>query len=146
MHRISHWLLVLVSVAASASAAEYETWSTGTRTLLAGAAQIKVLVEASNLGSDEVEVAEAIFPPGYRTAGHSHGAIEVFYVVEGILEHIVNGEAKELHPGMVGIVRPQDMVVHSVVGDAPVKAVVVWAPGGEAERLARAFARRSTGR
>ena len=146
MYRMSRWLLGLVTLCAAAHGTEYEIWTTGTRTLSAGAAQIKVLVEASNLGSEEVEVAEATFPVGYRTAGHSHGAIEVFYVVEGILEHVVNGEAKELGPGMVGIVRPGDTVVHAVVGDAPVKAVVVWAPGGEAERLARAFARRSSGR
>ncbi|MEE9255301.1 MAG: cupin domain-containing protein, partial [Pseudomonadales bacterium] len=125
---------------------DYETWTTGTRTLAAGAAQIKVLVEASNLGSDEVEMAEATFPVGYRTAGHSHGAIELFYVVEGVLEHVVNGKAQELVPGMVGIVRPEDTVVHAVVGDTPVKALVVWAPGGEAERLADAFARRRSGR
>lgn len=144
MHRARWLCFSLIGLAwVSVHAADYERWSSGTRTLTAGAAEIKVLVEASNLGSAEVEVAEATFPVGYRTAGHNHGAIEIFYVVEGILEHTVNGEARILHPGMVGVVRPEDTVVHSTVGDVPVKAVVVWAPGGEAERLARAFARRS---
>ena len=144
MHRARWLCFSLIGLAwVSAHAADYERWSSGTRTLTAGAAEIRILVEASNLGSAEVEVAEATFPVGYRTAGHNHGAIEIFYVVEGILEHTVNGEARILHPGMVGIVRPEDTVVHSTVGDVPVKAVVVWAPGGEAERLARAFARRS---
>jgi quercetin dioxygenase-like cupin family protein len=137
---------ILIGFAYAAQAAEYATWSIGTRTLTAGAAEIKVLVEASNLGTAEVEVAEATFPVGYRTAGHEHGAIEIFYVVEGVLEHTVNGDAKLLHPGMVGIVRPGDTVTHGTFGDEPVKAVVIWAPGGEAERLAQAFARRRADR
>jgi hypothetical protein len=36
---------------------------------------------------------------------------------------------------MVGIVRAGDQVIHHVVSDEPVKALVIWLPGGEAERL-----------
>ncbi|MCH7475211.1 MAG: hypothetical protein IIA27_11105 [Gemmatimonadetes bacterium] len=40
------------------------------------------------------------------------------------------------------IVRPGDTVVHRVVSDVPVKALVIWAPGGEADRIAGNFRQR----
>ena len=40
---------------------------------------------------------------------------------------------------MVGIVRPEDTVIHNVIGDATVKAVVIWATGGEVDRLRGVF-------
>ena len=43
---------------------------------------------------------------------------------------------------MVGIVRPGDVVVHRVISDVPVKALVIWAPGGEADRIAGNFHQR----
>ncbi len=120
-------------------AIEYSTTSTGTRTFGANGLEIKILVEASNLGSSEVEVGEILFPVGSEGSGHKHGAIEIFYVLEGTMEHVVNGEANRLTPGMVAIVRPTDTVTHNVIGDTPVRAVVIWAPGGEAERLSKIF-------
>ncbi len=117
----------------------YEHAGTGTRIFSAGELAIKVLVEASVLGSDEVEVAEISFPPGYEGGGHRHGAIEIFYIVEGVMDHVVNGESHILEPGMIGIVRPADTVTHRIKGDRGVKAVVIWAPGGEVDRLRQAF-------
>ena len=58
------------------------------------------------------------------------------------LDHIVNDMSHVLEPGMVGIVRPGDTVVHRVVSDVPVKALVIWAPGGEADRIAGNFRQR----
>ncbi|HZD04831.1 MAG TPA: cupin domain-containing protein, partial [Longimicrobiales bacterium] len=69
-------------------------------------------------------------------AGHRHGAMEIFYVVEGVLGHVVNGEELRLEPGMVGVVKPGDSVIHRVLSDVPVKALVLWVPGGEADRIA----------
>ncbi len=66
-----------------------------------------------------------------------HGTVEIFYVLSGELDHIVNDESHILTPGMVGIVRTGDSVVHRVVGDEPVKALVIWAPGGEIDGSAR---------
>jgi hypothetical protein len=48
----------------------------------------------------------------------------------------VTGESVELQPGMVGVVRRGDEVVHRIVGDHPVKALVIWVPGGESDRIA----------
>ena len=47
--------------------------------------------------------------------------------------------------GQVGIVKPADSVAHRVPGDEPVKALVIWAPGGETERIAQNFNQRPIG-
>ena len=123
----------------------YRRSSTGTRVLEndAGTA-IKILVEASVLGGSAVEVAEATMPAGSGAgpASHRHGATEIIYVVSGELDHVVNGEAHRLTPGMIGIVKPSDTVIHRVVGQSPVKVLLIWAPGGEVERLATRFRQR----
>ena len=62
----------------STSSADYEHAGTGTRIFSAGELAIKVLVQASVLGSNEVEVGEIFLPPGYEGGGHRHGAIELF--------------------------------------------------------------------
>ena len=42
---------------------------------------------------------------------------EIFYVLEGELEHVVNGESHTLMPGMLGYVKPPDRVNHIVAPD-----------------------------
>ena len=116
----------------------YVRASAGTRMLTLGSGtSIKMMLDATNLGSGEIEVAEITFPVGANaSAGHRHGAMEIFYVVEGVLGHVVNGEEHRIEPGMVGVVKPGDEVIHRVLGDEPVKAVVIWVPGGEGDRIA----------
>ena len=118
----------------------YARSSSGTRTLTLGSGTvIKMLLDASNLGGGEVEVAEITFAVGQSaTAGHHHGAMEIFYVIEGVLGHVVNGVEHRLEPGMVGVVRPEDEIIHRVLSDEQVKAVVLWVPGGEGDRIAPA--------
>jgi len=137
-----------------AGAQTYERATTGTRILEGGnGLTIKVLVEAANLGGDEVEIGEITFPVGSGATpagatgprGHRHGSVEIFYVLEGTLDHIVNGESHIIQPGGVGIVRSGDEVVHRVVGETPVRAVVIWAPGGEVGRIAPGFRQRPVG-
>ena len=119
---------------------EYEKATEGTRILEgAGGLSIKVLVEQSNLGSAEVEVGEITFPAGSQGRDHLHQAIEIFYVISGQMNHVVNGTDHVLGPGEVAIVKPGDTVSHKVVGEEEVKALVIWAPGGEADRIARGF-------
>lgn len=121
----------------------YDPAPSGTRWLEgAGGLAIKVLVEEANLGGSEVEIAEITFPAGTQGSNHLHESTEIFYVLSGVMEHVVNDEPHRLEPGMVGVVRPGDRVAHRVLSDAPVKALVVWAPGGEAERLSQFFATR----
>jgi hypothetical protein len=53
-----------------------------------------------------------IFPANQDSGEHAHDAIEIFYVVAGELEHVVNGKSQILKPGMSGFVRPPDKVRH----------------------------------
>jgi len=130
--------LTFLPGAAHAQADAYARASTGTRQVTLGSGTvIKMLLDASNLGGTEIEVAEITFPAGgpSPTAGHRHGAMEIFYIVEGVLGHVVNGVEHRLEPGMAGVVRPQDEIMHRVL-EGPVKAVVLWVPGGEGDRIA----------
>jgi quercetin dioxygenase-like cupin family protein len=95
---------------------------------------LRVMLDENNVGS-EVSVGEMIFPANSDSGEHQHGAIEMFYVVSGEYEHIVNGKSQLLKPGMSGYVRPPDKVRHKT-GPAGAKVVVIWVPGEEAKRIA----------
>lgn len=90
----------------------------------------KILVEAANLGSEEVKIAELTFPVGYSGSSHLHGAIEIFYVLKGRFGHSVNGVDAILGVGEIGIVKPGDTVTHSVHGDGAATVLTIWVPGG----------------
>jgi len=137
--------LCLVSVNAGAQDSTYRRSSSGTRVLENdGGTTIKILVERAVLGDSGIEIAEATLPvgAGAGTASHRHGSAEMIYVISGELDHVVNGTAHRLTPGMVGIVKPADTVIHRVVGQTPVKVLLIWAPGGEVDRLAQRFRQR----
>ena len=95
-----------------------------------GSGIIKVLSEESNLGSQGAEIAEIWFPPGFEGQSHPH-ELEIIYVVEGELDHIVNGESHILKPGMTGVVRARDRVVHKTHSADGVRTLVIWPLGGE---------------
>jgi quercetin dioxygenase-like cupin family protein len=95
---------------------------------------LKLLLDESNVGP-EVTLGEITFPPNSDSGDHQHGAIEMFYVVSGELEHVVNGQSHVLKPGMTGYVKPPDKIRHKT-GPAGAKAVVVWVPGEEGKKIA----------
>ncbi len=133
-------IAAITAVAADGdSEVKYEVLGSGTRWLDSrSGVQVKMLVEAANLGGTEVEFGEITFPAGYtKSPPHRHGSVEIFYVMSGKLGHTVNKEKHVIEPGMIGIVRPGDVVVHSVESDEAVKALVIWAPTGEADRLVK---------
>jgi len=96
--------------------------------------ELRMLVGAAELGGSEVELGEISFPAGADSGNHVHGSTEIFYVLTGELEHVVNGRSTVLKPGMVGFVRPPDQVRHKT-GPGGAKALVIWAPGGESARI-----------
>ncbi len=97
--------------------------------------QLKILYDGPRQGG-EVDVAEITFSAGSTSGDHNHGETEVFYMLEGTLQHVVNGETHVLTPGMLGFVNPPDAVNHVVDADGPdAKALVIWAPGGLAALL-----------
>jgi mannose-6-phosphate isomerase-like protein (cupin superfamily) len=118
---------------------DYEIVSTGTRQFEwdtdSGPGRIKVLVEKKNLGSAGVEVAEILFPPGWQGQPHTHD-LEIIYVIEGELEHIINGVSYRLEPGMTGTVRARDSVVHKTPEGVSARVLVVWPLGGEVDGFA----------
>ncbi len=119
-----------------ATAPARPTTSSGTRRLNAGPVTITMLAEAANLGRGDIEVGELLLPPAASPSPpHQHGSLELFYVVEGVLGHEVNGIDRRLEPGQLGIVHPGDTVIHRVLSPEPVRAVVIWVPGGEADAL-----------
>lgn len=68
--------------------------------------------------------------PGYHGVTHPH-ELEIIYVLEGALDHIVNGESHVLTPGMVGVVREPDVVVHRSASPEGARVLVFWPLGGE---------------
>ena len=92
-----------------------------------------MLLDETNVGP-EVSVGEIVFPANLDSGEHQHGTIEMFYVVSGELEHVVNGNSQILKPGMAGYVKPPDKVRHKT-GAAGAKAVVIWVPGDEAKKI-----------
>lgn len=138
-------VLCVISISAGAQDSTYRRSSSGTRILENDAGtSIRILVENVVVPGTGVEIAEATLPVGSGAgpASHRHGVMEMIYVISGELDHVVNGEAHRLTPGMVGIVKPADTVIHRVVGQTPVKMLLIWAPGGEVERLAQRFRQR----
>ena len=95
---------------------------------------LKLMLDDSNVGP-EVTVGEMVFPPNSDSGDHQHGALEMFYVVSGQYEHIVNGKSQVLEPGMTGYVKPPDKVRHKT-GAAGAKVVVIWVPGDEGKKIA----------
>lgn len=95
---------------------------------------LTLLLDDTNVGP-EVSVGELTFPPNSDSGDHVHGAIEMFYVLSGEFEHIVNGKSLILKPGMTGFVRPPDKIRHKT-GPAGAKVVVIWVPGDEAKKIA----------
>ena len=104
-----------------------------------GGTTLRLLLDDSNVGA-EVSMAEMTFPPNLDSAEHTHAAIEMFYVVSGELEHVVNGKSEILKPGMAGYVKPPDKVRHKT-GAAGAKVVAIWVPGAEAKRIVARWTR-----
>jgi quercetin dioxygenase-like cupin family protein len=96
---------------------------------------LTILLDDQNVGK-EVSMAEMTFPPNLDSGEHQHGAIEMFYVLSGELEHVVNGQSFILKPGMAGYVKIGDKVRHKTGPGGPVKTLVVWVPGAEAGKIA----------
>jgi quercetin dioxygenase-like cupin family protein len=95
---------------------------------------LRLMLDDSNVGPG-VSVGEMIFPANSDSGDHQHGALEMFYVVSGEYEHVVNGTSQVLKPGMSGYVKQGDKVRHKT-GPAGAKVVVIWVPGDEAKRIA----------
>jgi ketosteroid isomerase-like protein/quercetin dioxygenase-like cupin family protein len=105
----------------------------------ASGAQLRILVDAA-AGVGPLEMVELVLPPSPGGGGeHRHQSAEVLYVLEGELDHVVNDSVVRLATGDAGIVRVGDRVRHRVVGDQPVRLLIIWSPAGELDRVRGAF-------
>jgi quercetin dioxygenase-like cupin family protein len=128
-------ILIVVSGLSFAAGLVAQSTSNGPMFESAAGARLEVLFDGPSMGAP-VDVGVLTFPPGTDSGNHPHGVTEIFYVLEGELEHVVNGESHLLTPGMLGHVSPPDLVNHRVDPNGEsARAVVIWAPGGEAERI-----------
>ena len=125
--------LVTASLVAASAAAQSGTLQ-GTTYRAPSGTTLRLILDETNVGP-EVTLGEMIFPPNQDSGDHQHGAKEMFYVVTGELEHVVNGKSQILKPGMAGYVNPPDKVRHKT-GPAGAKVVVVWVPGDEGKKIA----------
>ena len=98
-----------------------------------GGSTLRLILDSTNVGP-EISLGEMTFPPNADSGDHAHGAIEIFYVLSGELEHVVNGKSVILKPGMVGYVKPPDKIRHKT-GPAGAKVVVMWVPGVEGNKI-----------
>jgi quercetin dioxygenase-like cupin family protein len=130
-HALRTLTVLLLFSAATASA---QAGKTGETYRSPGGSTLRLFLDCSNVGP-EVSVGELTFPPNADSGEHTHGAIEMFYIVSGELEHVVNGKSYMLRPGMTGYVRPPDRIRHKT-GAAGAKVVVIWVPGDEAKKIA----------
>ena len=111
----------------------------GTTDRAPGGTTLRLMIDERNVGP-EVTLGEMVFPANSDSGDHKHGATEIFYVVTGELEHVVNGKSEILKPGMSGFVKPPDSVRHKT-GPAGAKVVVVWVPGDEGKKIAARWKR-----
>jgi quercetin dioxygenase-like cupin family protein len=123
-----------VLLACTAATAAAQSGKTGETYRSPGGSTLRLFLDESNVGP-QVSVGELTFPPNADSGEHTHGAIEMFYVLSGELEHVVNGKSYILGPGMTGYVRPPDKIRHKT-GAAGAKVIVVWVPGDEAGKIA----------
>src|SRR5262245_25077179 len=123
MTRILRFALV-AGVALAAPAHAQSDQQQGTTYRSPTGTTLRLMLDESNVGP-EVTVGEMVFPPNTDSGDHQHGALEMFYVVSGQYEHIVNGKSQVLGPGMSGFVKPPDKVRHKT-GAGGAKVVVIW--------------------
>ena len=106
----------------------------------ASGTKLRMLMDQEMFRGAELEIGEITFAPNSDSGDHVHGVTETFYILDGELEHLVNGQSVKLTAGMIGTVRPPDKVRHKT-GPQGARALVIWAPAGEAARIASRWKR-----
>jgi quercetin dioxygenase-like cupin family protein len=136
---LRHMTIVIVVALGAADSSAQSDKLQGATYRSPGGTTLRLMLDETNVGP-EVTLGELTFLPNQDSGEHQHGAIEMFYVVTGELEHVVNGQSQILKPGMAGYVKPPDKVRHKT-GPAGAKVVVVWVPGEEGKRIASRWKR-----
>ncbi len=103
---------------------------------------VQLLLSKPALKTAGLEIAHLTLPSGSGKKctekpcpGHQHPADEIFYVISGRLEHIVDGVSQVAEPGMLAFAPKNKTVVHNVLSAEPLEVLVIWSTAGEFDRL-----------
>lgn len=96
---------------------------------------IRVLIDEHLGGTKDVSVAELVIPPGVDVPDHIHQSTEIFYILSGELEQTSESKVQKITAGMAALVPANTTTHHKVTSKKPVRALVIWAPGGEEQRI-----------
>jgi quercetin dioxygenase-like cupin family protein len=101
----------------------------------ASKSELRVVIDQHLGGTKDVTVADLIIPPGVDVPDHIHQSTEIFYILSGELEQTSEGKVQKLTAGMACLVPANTTTHHKVTSKEPVHALVIWAPGGEEQRV-----------
>jgi quercetin dioxygenase-like cupin family protein len=96
---------------------------------------LRVVIDEHLGGTKDVSIAELVIPPGVDVPDHVHQSTEIFYILSGELEQTSEGKVQKLTAGMAALVPANTTTHHKVTSKQPVHALVIWAPGGEEQRI-----------
>jgi quercetin dioxygenase-like cupin family protein len=96
---------------------------------------LRVIIDERLGGTKNVSIAELVIPAGADVPDHIHQATEIFYILSGELEQTSEGKVQKLTAGMAALVPANTTTHHKVTSKQPVHALVIWAPGGEEQRI-----------
>jgi mannose-6-phosphate isomerase-like protein (cupin superfamily) len=97
--------------------------------------EIRVVIDQKLGATKDVTVAELLIPSGVDVPDHIHQSTEIFYILSGELEQTSDGKVEKLTAGMACLVPANSTTHHKVTSKEPVRALVIWAPGGEEKRI-----------
>lgn len=101
----------------------------------ASKSELRVVIDQHLGGTKDVTVADLVIPPGVDVPDHIHQSTEIFYILSGELEQTSEGKVQKLTAGMACLVPANTTTHHKVTSKEPVHALVIWAPGGEEQRV-----------
>jgi quercetin dioxygenase-like cupin family protein len=96
---------------------------------------LRIVIDEHLGGTKDVSIAELVIPPGVDVPDHVHQSTEIFYILSGELEQTSDGKVQKLTKGMAALVPANTTTHHKVTSKQPVHALVIWAPGGEEQRV-----------
>ncbi len=107
--------------------------------------ELRVVIDQHLGGTTTVSVADLVIPPGVDVPDHIHQAAEIFYILSGELEQTSEGKVQKLTAGMACLVPANTTTHHKVTSKGPVRALVIWAPGGEEKRIVEQWQKKQPG-
>ncbi len=90
-----------------------------------------VIKATSETTAGQFYLSESSIPPGFAIPPHYHETLhDMFYVLEGTLTLLYDGEEHEAGPGTFAVVPPGTVHAFSNRSDAPVRLLNLSVPGG----------------